>query len=312
MPSRNQGRGKGGKPVLGFRQDLDSKSVQASLEGSCHLGVAVDAVLQALFGHHTESLPQSVYHGYGGGVVIDPLFGPVVVQLSQAEVEARHFGSPVVDGLQGPGAYANGSKSGRRAKAFLTAAVTHIDAPIIHAHVMAAKGGDGVHDNQGIVAVDQVDDVGKQRQDACRGLAGDQTHSLDLGMFLKFLFQGLDVYGAAPRAVNSVNVGSAAPSDFGEAVAKETVAANNRSISRLQDVDASGLHCAGARGGHGKGGGVPSMVDLPEHATYFVGNLKEGRVEETDYRLGHGAKDPGVDGTGAGPQKSPLGHVQPI
>ena len=76
----------------------------------------------------------------------------------------------------------------------------------------------------------------------------DHTHCLDVGVFVQFGRQSVQVRGLAPGRVHYVNFGPATRRDIGQPVSEETVAADDHGVPALQDVGAGGFHGAGAGG----------------------------------------------------------------
>ena len=174
---------------------------------------------------------------------------PVAFEVFEVEVEALDGGLAGVEGLHGPGAEADGSQAGGRAEAFLGAAVADIQIPGVHLQVVAAEGGDGVDDDEGVMAVAELDDFGQGSEGAGGGFGVDDADGFDRAMFFEFVSQGGDIYGLAPIKVEDEGLGVAALGDVGEAVAKEAVAADDDFVAGFEDVGAGGFHSAGAGGG---------------------------------------------------------------
>ena len=72
----------------------------------------------------------------------------------------------------------DGRQAGRAAQAFLRAAVAGVDAPVVHAQVVAAEAGDGVHDEQGAAGVDEVGQAGEGLMRAGAGFGMDDAEEL--------------------------------------------------------------------------------------------------------------------------------------
>ena len=76
----------------------------------------------------------------------------------------------------------------------------------------------------------------------------NHPHRLDLGVLCQLVGQGLNIHRFPPGRVYHEGLRPAALGDVGQAVAKESVAADDRCVARLQDVGAGGFHGAGSSG----------------------------------------------------------------
>ena len=85
-------------------------------------------------------------------MVVLPLL-PVFRQQGDVQVEARDRCLALANLLYCALAHRDGSQAGRRAQAFLAAAVANINAPFVNEQRLAPKGGHSVHQEDGVYFV---------------------------------------------------------------------------------------------------------------------------------------------------------------
>ncbi len=79
--------------------------------------------------------------------------------------------------------------------------------------------------------------------------------------------------------------------DFDDALAEETLDADDQLVARLEQIDQARFHAGHAGGADGEGQEVLGLKRLPQHVLDFVHQHQKLRIEMPHERRGHRGQD---------------------
>ena len=100
-------------------------------------------------------------------MVIHTFCAPVFFNEGQVQIPAAHRCPAIFYDGHGPLIQRHRGQAGRRAQTFLTARIADIDVPGVDFYGGSSQRGDRVHQNQGIMFMDNPDDFLQRLQHAC-------------------------------------------------------------------------------------------------------------------------------------------------
>ena len=194
-------------------------------------------------------------------------------------------------------------EAGRDHDGLLRSADEDVDAPGVHVEVRGAEAGDGVDDEQRVVAgvAQDLRDAGGAVADASRGLGG--LHEDDSGFELE---GGLDFVKREGLAVGGGDDVDGAAEVFGQrgpALTELAGGEDENAVAGAGEVGHGGLHGSGARGGEED----DVVLGADEFAEVGEGAGEEGAElgrAVVDVGGGHGELGSGEEGGGAGGEEA--------
>ena len=219
--------------------------------------------LQPFFADQTQGLPQRIIHGDGRGVVVHAILAPVFLQHAQVQIPTLDLVLPLAHRVLRRGTERDGRQPGRTTQAFLGAAVTCVDAPLVDLQRAAGQRRDRIDQQQGAGVVHGLRHA-VQRLPGAGGRfgvdQGGQFGSCAARQPGPHVVRGED---AAPFGFDDDRGSAAAFDHVGHARAENTVDADHHLVAGLHEVDETRFHARAAGAGDGQRQGVLGLEHPP-------------------------------------------------
>jgi hypothetical protein len=261
---RDRHGSQGVQTIRSCNPQLEAHGFETSPERIRVEGVPRETSRETLEQHLTQSLVQSEELIDRCRVVVSARRSPV--PLDQVEVQVPALaGSPALgDASERSIGEVDGRQTRRARQALLGPGVQRVDSVRLDIHWMSGQGRDGVHQQQCPELVCELAQARQGLEHTGRGLCVDDAYETERAAPGGFT-EAFDIERLPEDPLDQRDVGARASRDLGHTTAENTGLPDQDLVARLHEVDDTGLHTCGARGGDRGRASALGAQDLSKH-----------------------------------------------